>query len=102
MDNRTVLSALCYFSVFFAPFLLPAIIYLVVSDREIKFHAKWSFLSHCLPIAGLILTWMLGMNSLLNGGNWSQLVIPLLVTGLAYVVVFIWNVVMGIRVLIRG
>ncbi|MGO4499332.1 hypothetical protein AB4114_25945 [Paenibacillus sp. 2RAB27] len=101
MDNRQILSALSYFSVFFAPFLLPIVIYFVVSDREVKHHAKWAFLSHCLPVAGFILTWILGLNSIVNGGHMSQFVIPLILTGLAYLVVFIWNIVMGIKVLAR-
>ncbi|MNF97829.1 hypothetical protein D3C84_806710 [compost metagenome] len=101
MDNRQLLSTLSYFSVFFAPFLLPIIIYLIVTDREVKHHAKWAFLSHCLPIAGFILTWIFGLNSIVSGGNMSQFFIPLILTGLAYLVVFVWNIVMGIKVLTR-
>ena len=51
MDNQRILSALCYFSILFAPFLLPLIVYFVSPDTEVKYHAKRSLLSHLIPVA---------------------------------------------------
>ena len=50
MDHSRVLSALCYFSILFAPFLLPIIVFFITHDSEVKLHAKRSLLSHLIPV----------------------------------------------------
>ena len=54
MSNHKLLAALCYFSVFFALYLLPVIIYFVTDDSEVKHHAKRSLVSHLVPVVLLI------------------------------------------------
>ena len=54
MSNNKLLAALCYFSVFFTPLLIPVIVYFVSDDREVKHHAKRSLVSHLVPVVLLI------------------------------------------------
>ncbi|AMX85168.1 hypothetical protein GS3922_00820 [Geobacillus subterraneus] len=107
MSTNKVLSALCYFSVFFAPFILPIVTYFVVEDPEVKHHAKRSLVSHLIPAItiGLFLAlafvpvmfgqW--GEESFLFGGGIAWF--GFLVAGLVNFVVVIWNVIKGIQVL---
>lgn len=48
--NNKLISALCYFSLFITPFLLPLVVYFIVDEVEVKRHAAASFLSHLLPV----------------------------------------------------
>lgn len=102
-----MLSALCYFSVFFAPFILPIVVYFVVEDVEVKRHAKRSLVSHLIPAATILLFIALaaspvlfghwGEESLFVGGGLAWL--GFLVAGVVNLVVVIWNVIKGIQVL---
>lgn len=114
MKNNKLLAALCYFSVFFAPLLLPVIIYFITDDREIKFHAKRSLVSHLIPtvilIAGFVIFSfsMFSLTSRLSGmpsenfgfGFWQ--LAPILFTliyGLLFIIIVIWNIIQGVKVL---
>ena len=114
MKNNKLLAALCYFSVFFAPLLLPVIIYFITDDREIKFHAKRSLISHLIPtvilIAGFII-FSFSMFSFTNristmtgedfGFGFWQLA-PFIFTfiyGLLFIAIVIWNIIQGVKVL---
>ena len=114
MTNNKLLAALCYFSVFFAPLLLPVIVYLVTDDKEVKFHAKRSLMSHLVPvillIAGFVIfsfsmfsltTRMTGMPGDDFGFSFWQLTpfLFILVYGLLFIIIVIWNVVQGVKVL---
>ena len=105
MDNSKALSALNYFSVFFAPFIVPIIIYFISPDSEVKRHSIRALLSHVIPfILGIILVvtlFIVGVFSMqVNGDNvlatWVLLVLGY---GLLYLAIIIWNVVQGIKVL---
>ena len=105
MDNSKALSALNYFSVFFAPFIVPIIIYFVSSDPEVKRHSIRALLSHVIPfILGIILAVALlivgGFSVQVSGEKvlvtWVLLVLGY---GLLYLAIVIWNVVQGIKVL---
>ncbi|MFJ7936606.1 DUF4870 domain-containing protein [Sporosarcina sp. NPDC096371] len=113
MQNNKILAALCYFSVFFAPLLLPLIIYFITSDREIKFHAKRSLVSHLVPvvllIAGfIILTFsMFSFTNRMSGipsenfgfGFWQFApVLFSLIYGLLFIIIVIWNIIQGVKV----
>ncbi|HDR7795260.1 TPA: DUF4870 domain-containing protein, partial [Bacillus luti] len=39
MKGNNILLSLCYFSIFFVPFLLPIIVYFIAEDG-VKFHVK--------------------------------------------------------------
>ena len=105
MNNSKGLSALNYFSVFFAPFIVPIIIYFVSPDPEVKRHSIRALLSHVIPfIFGIILVvalFIVGVFSMqANGDNiFITWVLLMLGYGLLYLVIVIWNVVQGIRVL---
>ncbi|WP_318616470.1 DUF4870 domain-containing protein [Sporosarcina sp. YIM B06819] len=114
MQNNKLLASLCYFSVFLAPLLLPVIIYFVTDDREIKFHAKRSLVSHLVPvvllIAGLIIfsfsmfsftTRISGMSGEDLGFGFWQLTpfLFMLIYGLLFIIIVIWNVIQGVKVL---
>ncbi|MEK5216920.1 DUF4870 domain-containing protein [Psychrobacillus sp. FSL H8-0487] len=109
MDNPRILSALSYFSVLFAPFLLPIIVYFVSQDPEVKYHAKKSLISHIIPVVLLVILFISIFSSFMpftTGYNeqptlWMA-VGPLILIGiymLVYVIVMVWNIVQGIKVL---
>ena len=117
MDNRRVLSALSYFSVLFAPFLLPLIVYFISPDTEVKYHAKRSFISHLIPVAlGIIgfIVLMFSSFSMYNTMDYSIApnatssfdfmaagvpILFMLLYGVLSIVVLIWNIVQGIKVI---
>ena len=105
LNNSKALSALNYFSVFFAPFIVPIIIYFVSPDPEVKRHSIRALLSHVIPfILGIILVvalFIIGIFSMQMSGDaivttWILLILGY---GLIYLVIIIWNVVQGIKVL---
>ncbi|MFJ7828249.1 DUF4870 domain-containing protein [Psychrobacillus sp. NPDC096623] len=109
MDNPKILSALSYFSVLFAPFLLPIIVYFISQDSNVKYHAKKSLISHIIPVILLVILFISVFSSftpLTLGFNdqpslWIAIGPLLLIATymLVYVIVMIWNIVQGIKVL---
>ncbi len=111
MPSNKVLAGVSYFSVFFAPLLIPVIIYFVSDNREVRFHAKRSFISHLIPAALLIIAFLAITFSMLSFNGFSsetpstfhfwQLapVIFMFVYGLLLLFVMVWNVFQGIKVL---
>ena len=117
MDNRRVLSALSYFSVLFAPFLLPLIVYFISPDTVVKHHAKRSFLSHLIPVAlGVIGFIVLMVSSVTMYSTMDYSIAPtatssfdfmsagipilfMLLYGILSIAVLIWNIVQGIKVI---
>ena len=115
MDNRRVLSALSYFSVLFAPFLLPLIVYFITPDTEVKYHAKRSFLSHLIPVAlGIIgfIVFMISSAAMYTTMDYSMSstssfdfmsagipILFMLLYAILSIAVLIWNIVQGIKVM---
>lgn len=105
LDNSKGLSALNYFSVFFAPFIVPIIIYFISPDPEVKRHSIRALLSHVIPfILGIILVvtlFIVGVFSAQVNGDTVLATWVLLVLGygLLYLAIIIWNVIQGIKVL---
>lgn len=115
MDNRRVLSALSYFSVLFAPFLLPLIVFFISPDTEVKYHAKRSFLSHLIPVAlGIIgfIVFMISSAAMYNTMDYSMAptssfdfmsagipILFMLLYAILSIAVLIWNIVQGIKVM---
>lgn len=95
MSVEKVMSSLCYFSVFFAPFLFPIIVFFVMKDEEVTYHAKRALLSHLLPFASVIIA-LIAIFGLDVG---VVVFLSIIVFGLLNVIVFIWNIVKGIQVL---
>ncbi|WP_195575663.1 DUF4870 domain-containing protein [Paenibacillus sp. 1001270B_150601_E10] len=102
MKPSTILSSLCYFSIFFAPFLFPLLIWLI-ADNQVKAHAKSALWSHVVPfimlVLGFIASFSIGIGSM--NGVWVGTAI--VITYIVYIVVglyyLIWNVIKGIKVL---
>lgn len=108
MNDYKVLSALSYFSIFFAPFLLPIIIFFASSNEDIKQHSKRAFLSHLIPIgAGIVMFILFAIGTF--GFSFSEQpsgdvvfiawIAAVAIYGIISLAVTIWNIVQGIRVL---
>lgn len=110
MDNNKILSALSYFSVLFAPLLLPLIVFFVSQDKEVKHHAKRSLISHLIPVVLMIIAvigmissmFTFTMNTSYNESSFFLASTPfifMLLYFLIYVVVLVWNIIQGVKVL---
>lgn len=115
MDHSRVLSALCYFSILFAPFLLPVIVFFIAPDADVKYHAKRSLLSHLVPVGlgifGFILMMAVSFRTMNFNyydpyGGSSNLMwtagLPLIFMFVYIVVsliITIWNIFQGVKVL---
>ncbi|GIN86381.1 membrane protein [Heyndrickxia sporothermodurans] len=100
MKENNLLSSLCYFSIFFAPFLFPIIVYFLGSE-SVKVHAKKSLWTHLIPY--LILLGGIGISGSLGFSAWNYMGIGFVITYIIFIVIgvyfFIWNIVKGIKVL---
>lgn len=97
VGTKKAVSAVCYFSLFFAPFLFPIVIYFVVDDSEVMEHAKKSFLSHLLPIVAVPLGIIIIFESQYH---LAAIIISALIFGTLTLIVTIWNIVKGIKVIL--
>ncbi|MGG3467950.1 DUF4870 domain-containing protein [Neobacillus pocheonensis] len=101
MESRKVLSCLCYFSIFFAGFLFPLVVFFASGDEETKMHAKKSLLSHLIPIIpAILLVSSIVFDITSNQDQISVLTImSIVVLVIIWVGVIIWNIVKGVKVL---
>ncbi|WP_299093817.1 hypothetical protein [uncultured Metabacillus sp.] len=101
--TNKVLASINYFSVFCAPFLLPIVIYFIVDHSEVKKHAKKALISHILPFLSILaVIGAIIFSSFTNLSEASYLTIffgGFIVVGLINLIVFIWNLVKGIKLL---
>lgn len=100
METNKVLSSLSYFSVFFAPLLVPIILYFVSDDAFVKQHAKSSLISHIIP--ALFIPFLIGamIYDVGQSMNFPALfLITLVVFVIINIIVCIWNIVRGIKLL---
>ncbi|RHW38907.1 DUF4870 domain-containing protein [Neobacillus notoginsengisoli] len=100
MDTKKVLSGLCYFSIFFAPFLFPIVVYFVAEDSGTKSHAKSAFWSHLLPFAAIPIA-MLAFFFSASAESAAGLAVAFLgfaAYGILSLAVVIWNLIKGIKV----
>jgi hypothetical protein len=102
METNKVLSALSYFSVLFAGILFPLVVYFVSDDAKTKTHAKKAFLSHLIPLIPIPLIFI---GVILDFTNNNVDTIPVLffigvgLTIILSLVVLIWNIIKGVKVL---
>jgi hypothetical protein len=102
METRKVISGLCYFSIFFAGFIFPLVVYFATGDDVTKKHAKKSLLSHLIPLIPTavmvfaILTNMAKMQDQISVFTIISIVLVIITWG----VVFIWNIIKGVKVLV--
>lgn len=102
METNKVLSALSYFSILFAGFLFPLVVYFVADDERVKFHAKKALISHLIPLVPLPLLGIgIFMDITGNGGIGSP-IIAFIGVGLCIIlsiIVLIWNIIKGVNVI---
>lgn len=103
MDQNKVFSSLCYFSIFFAPFLFPIVMYFIVDNKEVKGHAKKSLLSHIIPFIAyiIIIGFLVGGAVIDTTGDvfFWVFISGMLIVGIMSVAIYIYNIVKGIKVL---
>jgi hypothetical protein len=108
VNANKVLASLCYFSIFFAGFIFPIIVYFVTDHPEVKHHAKKALISHLIPVTTILLFIVSAIFVGWTGGGsdvsfWvgSGLVWigGFIVAGIVNLVVVIWNIIRGIQVL---
>jgi hypothetical protein len=105
MDSNKVLSSLCYFSVFFAGFIFPIIVYFVSDDFNVKQHAKKALLSHLIPFITIIFFVVFALTAGAFNPESSPEAIPglvflgIIISGILNTIVIIWNIIKGIKVL---
>jgi hypothetical protein len=101
VGNNKVISSLCYFSVFFAGFIFPIAVYFIVNDPEVKKHAKSAFLSHLIPVLTIPVLVFLGISAGMSGtdGMMIFMFIGFALAGIVNLIVIIWNVIKGIKIL---
>lgn len=102
METNKVLSALCYFSIFFAGFLFPLVVFFVSDDSQVKSHAKKAFLSHLIPLIPIPLIITAAIMDAF--GHNETLFFVLMFTGIVFsiilsLVVVIWNIIKGVKVI---
>ncbi|MFC3886571.1 DUF4870 domain-containing protein [Bacillus songklensis] len=102
MEVKKIISSLCYFSVFFAPFLFPVIVYFVTDEYDVKRHAKASFISHLIPALTFLLFFLAFIPGMPLSGDliFGWFVIMMVVFGILSLIITIWNIVKGIKVLL--
>ncbi|MED4224447.1 DUF4870 domain-containing protein [Neobacillus cucumis] len=101
MESRKVLSSLCYFSIFFAGFIFPLAVLLATGDEGTKQHAKKSLYSHLIPLITtplIILAVFYDFTSQPDGIPIFT-IISIIALILVWLIVIIWNIVKGIKVL---
>ena len=105
MDLNKILSSLCYFSIFFAGFLFPIVVYFVSDDHHVKQHAKAAFVSHLIPFltgAGIIIYGFAfgAFNQPVSAEAFPVIMlIGFILAGIVNVIIVIWNIIKGIQVL---
>ncbi|MFC7371041.1 DUF4870 domain-containing protein [Fictibacillus iocasae] len=97
-NTAKIISSLCYFSIFFAPFLFPVVVYFVSEDNEVTEHARKSFMSHIFPAIAIPLGIIIVFES---GYSTGSIILSALLFGILSLIVAIWNIVKGIKVLIQ-
>jgi hypothetical protein len=104
METNKVISALCYFSIFFAGFIFPIIVYFVSDNPHVKKDAKAALLSHIIPIIAIPFLFagiFLDIGIFATGSGlpvFFFLMVGLFI--LINIIIVIWNVYKGIKVLL--
>ncbi|GIO34693.1 MULTISPECIES: DUF4870 domain-containing protein [Paenibacillus] len=93
---RQLLSALSYFSIFFAPFILPVIIWILCrEDAYVAMHSKRALLSHILPFVAALPLLVLTFGADNPGSVLGYIILFIII----YFGTVIYNIVKGVQVL---
>jgi hypothetical protein len=101
METRRILSALCYFSMFFAGFIFPLVVFFVSEDSTVKNHAKKAIVSHLIPFIPSPLLAISIYYDIAKGGDIFPIytISSIVVMAMISITVLIWNIVNGVKVL---
>ncbi|MFP5162965.1 DUF4870 domain-containing protein [Staphylococcus equorum] len=101
-QSERLLSALSYFSVFFAPLIFPIVIW-VLADKPVSIHAKKSLLYHILPYILIVIgSAILGYSGMVSSTAVSVILLLIGFIALIGAIYFIiYNLYCGIKILIN-
>ncbi|WP_274308148.1 DUF4870 domain-containing protein [Solibacillus daqui] len=107
MNQSKGLSALGYLSFYFAPFILPLIVFFVTKDDFVKHHNKRAFISQLFPIVlGIIyfisfIVFVVTDSNFYGPGNLFEgwIFIGFIILAVISFAIAIWNLVQAIKVL---
>jgi hypothetical protein len=106
MDQSKGLSALGYLSFFFAPFIVPIVLFFVSKEELVRHHAKRALIAHIIPIIlGIIFVivffgsaFMVTLDS--TGDSFFLVfIIAFIIYAILTFILAIWNLVQAIKVL---
>jgi len=105
MFNPKTLSAVSYLSIFFAPFILPSILFFVSKESEVKYHAKRASISHLIPtVIGVVISFIALISLFTFNGTvydasfYSNFMIWMSVYFVLSIAIVIWNLVQAVKV----
>src|SRR5699024_644310 len=96
LKAENILSSLCYFSVFFSPFLFPIIIYILASGVT-RYHAGRALWTHLVSYLAILIGFVI---LALYFDYHIVILITVIMCAVISVYYFILNLIRGIRVLI--
>ena len=101
--TNKLIASLNYFSVFFAPFLMPIAIYFIVDHSEVKQHAKKALISHIIPFLSIVAVILSVVFSGFSNSSEALFLTVffggMILIGIINIIVLIWNVVKGVKLL---
>ncbi|WP_088809390.1 MULTISPECIES: DUF4870 domain-containing protein [Listeria] len=104
MNNHRIVNALSYFSILFAPILVPLFIWVFGEARDVKHHSKVALFTHILPTIGVFLTFCI--LSLVAVSTDSSHTVGFVAFGVVVTLViltatlFLFNIIQGVRMLV--
>ncbi|MCH4164379.1 MAG: hypothetical protein LKF37_06285 [Lentilactobacillus diolivorans] len=105
MSEKKNINALSYFSIVFAPFIFPFIVWLLTANnKDVHETAKHAFLLHLIPVILSILTLMLvgimGLATKQTQATAIMFVILIVLVALVDLSMFVYNLYLGIKILL--
>ncbi|WP_077619482.1 DUF4870 domain-containing protein [Bacillus sinesaloumensis] len=99
MNTDKLIAALCYFSIFFAGFILPIIVYILVQNPAVKKHALHALISHIIPFATIVFVLIPFLFIWSVEAFAVVMLLVFILLGIINIGIVIWNIVKGIQVL---
>ncbi|WP_268872045.1 DUF4870 domain-containing protein [Loigolactobacillus bifermentans] len=104
---KKVLSALCYLSILFAPFLFPLIVWVIChnNEPEVRAEAARAMLLHIVPLVIVLVSLIIiGGNGIITNNAQITAGVSFLLLGIAGLidlVLYIYNIYYGIKLLLQ-
>lgn len=95
MGDYKIFASLSYFSIFFAGFIFPLVVYIIVKNEEVRHHAMRALISHIIPFLTVIII-IIGIFSGSLGSFFGSVILFIILN----LIIVIWNVVQGIKILL--